>query len=267
MTDAEAPRQPRSARTLVILGALAALGVAVLIGLGVWQVERLGWKLWLIDAVNTRVHATPVAAPGPTAWDAITPDNDEYRHVTLSGHFANSDESLVEAVTERGPGYWVMTPLVTDAGFTVLVNRGFVPGDRRDAASREAGQIAGETTVVGLVRISEPGGGFLRGNDPKAGRWYSRDVAAMAAAHGLTNVAPYFVDADATPNAGGLPIGGLTVIDLPNNHLIYALTWFILAAMLAGGAIFVARDEWRVRQRQRVPAESPAQIRGAPVPR
>lgn len=253
---------PRSARALIIIGLLALLGVVLLVALGVWQLDRLNWKLHLIAAVDARVHAAAVAAPGPSAWPAMTQDGDEYRHVTASGRFLNQDETLVQAVTEKGAGFWVLTPFATDDGFTVLVNRGFLPADKREAAARQAGEIAGETRVTGLLRSSEPGGGFLRSNDPKADRWYSRDVAAIAAARGLGTAAPYFIDADATPNPGGLPLGGLTVIDFPNNHLVYALTWFALAIMLAGMAAYILLGEWRLRRR--APA-GPHRIAGVPA--
>ena len=94
----------------------------------------------------------------------------------------------------------------------------------------------------------QPGGGFLRTNAPAEDRWHSRDVAAIAAARGLTPVAPYFVDADATPNPGGFPVGGLTVVRFSDNHLVYAATWFALAAMLAGALGFVLRHEFRLRR-------------------
>jgi surfeit locus 1 family protein len=245
----EAGRAPRSTRSLLLLGGVALLCIVLLVGLGIWQLDRLGWKLQLIAEVNARVHAAAAPMPGPAAWSAITGDSDEYRHLTGAGRFLNSDESLVEAVTDKGAGFWVMTPFRTDQGFIVLINRGFVPTDRREAASRAGGNPDAETTVTGLLRITEPGGGFLRSNDPAHGRWYSRDVAAIAAAHGLTDVAPYFLDADATPNPGGYPIGGLTVIDFPNNHLVYALTWLLLALMLSAAMAFVVRDEWRLRRR------------------
>jgi surfeit locus 1 family protein len=124
-----------------------------------------------------------------------------------------------------------------------------VPPPRRDPATRPQGQIEGVTTVTGLLRISETGGAYLRANEPAANRWYSRDVAAIAAARGLTDVAPYFIDADASggqSDAG--PIGGLTVIAFSNNHLQYALTWFGLALMVVGGAFLVLRYEWRWRK-------------------
>lgn len=251
-------RGPRSTRTLLVVAVLALVGIAGLIALGAWQLERRDWKLHLIAQVEQRVDAAAIAAPGQAGWSTISADNDEYRHVKATGHFLNDRETLVEAVTERGSGFWVVTPLVTDQGFTVLINRGFVPSERRDVATRIAGQIDSETSVTGLLRISEPGGGFLRGNDPKGNRWYSRDVGAIAAERQLTETAPYFIDADAKPNAGGLPVGGLTVVAFPNNHLIYALTWFALALMLTGAVVFVAIDEWRLRTNGGVPRDTGA---------
>lgn len=241
----------RRRRSPIALAALTLLIVVLLItftGLGVWQIERRSWKLDLIDRVEQRAHALPTAAPGPDAWPEVTAQGDEYRRVTVRGVFRHDAETLVLAVTELGGGFWVLTPLQAEDGSEYIVNRGFVPTDRRDPAGRAAGQIAGETTVVGLVRMSEPGGGFLRANDPGANRWYSRDVAAIADAQGLGHVAPYFIDADATPNPGGLPVGGLTVITFRNNHLVYALTWFALALMTAGAGALLARDAWRLLQ-------------------
>lgn len=244
----ERARKPRSPLTIALLGLCFLLGVAGLTALGVWQLERRVWKLDLIAKVDQRVHATPVPAPGPSAWPAINARDDEYRRVIVSGHFLHDRETLVQAVTARGSGFWVMTPLRSDAGVTVLVNRGFVPPDKRDGSTRPAGQIPGETTVTGLMRMTEPHGGFLRDNDAGSDRWYSRDVAAIASARSVTDVAPYFIDADATPNPGGLPVGGLTVVTFRNTHLVYALTWFALALMLAGLALRIALEELRVRR-------------------
>ena len=134
----------------------------------------------------------------------------------------------------------------------VLVNRGFVPADMRDRAARAATEPAGDVTVTGLLRLTEPGGGFLRRNDAAGDRWFSRDVEAIAAARGLTNVAPYFVDADAASNpAEPLPVGGLTVIAFHNSHLVYAITWYGLALMVVGGAWLVRRESRRRSGRQR----------------
>jgi surfeit locus 1 family protein len=159
----------------------------------------------------------------------------------LKGTFDNSRETLVQAVPDRGPVFWVLTPLATADGATVLINRGYVPPDRRDPTSRAEGQLQGEVTVTGLLRLSEPGGAFLRSNNPAAGSWYSRDVQAIGENKQLVKLVPYFVDADATANPGGYPVGGLTVIQFRNSHLVYALTWFALAIMSFAAMIMIPR--------------------------
>jgi surfeit locus 1 family protein len=232
---------------LFAFGAFATIGAAVLIGLGLWQLERRVWKLDLISRVEQRVHAAPVSAPGPSLWPRVNAADDAYRRVRVTGHFLGARETLVQAVTERGGGYWVVAPFRAEEGFTVLVNRGFVPADRDGWQSR-AVQPPGQTTLTGLLRVTEPGGAFLRHNDPAADRWYSRDVAAIAAARGIQKVAPYFIDVDRSADPAALPVGGLTVFAFPNNHLLYALTWFGLAVMLAGWSLYAALQEWRLRR-------------------
>lgn len=250
MTDAETEpsAKPGSRLTPIILSVLALAVFALLVGLGTWQVQRLSWKLDLIARVDARIHAPAVAPPGQAAWNTITAADDEYRKVTATGTFANDRETLVYAVTTLGPGYWVMTPLLRADGVTILVNRGFVPADRRDGSERRQANLSTQTTVTGLLRMSEPKGGFLRSNDPSTDKWYSRDVSAIAAARQLETVAPYFIDADASPNPGGLPVGGLTVVQFKNDHLVYAITWYALALMLAAGVIIVIRRERRLRR-------------------
>ncbi len=216
------------------------LVIAGLTGLGVWQLERRVWKLSLIARVDARVHAAPIAPPGPTDWPKVSAERDEYLRVRVAGHFLNGHETDVQALTALGPGFWVLTPLKTDQGFIILVNRGFVPPERRPPAGH--GAVNGETTVTGLLRMTEPKGRFLRQNDPVQDRWYSRDVAAIAATRGLTGVAPYFIDAEASSDPEAWPRGGLTVLDFPNNHLLYALTWFSLALMLAGATLYNVRQ-------------------------
>lgn len=223
------------------LVALIVLGTIVFLSLGTWQLQRRSWKLDLIAQVEQKLATAPIAAPAPAQWPALQRSRFDYQPVRLSGHFLNDRETPVQAVTEHGPGFWIMTPMQSDGGFVVLVNRGFVPADRRDAATRPESLIAGEVTVLGLMRRSEPSGGFLRSNDAAANRWYSRDVAAISLARGLAGVAPYFVDADAAPNKGGLPIGGLTVTTFRNPHLVYALTWFSLAFLLVATAFHAIR--------------------------
>lgn len=235
----------RSMTKFVLLLALCAVAFAGFVSLGVWQVHRRTWKLALIEHVNARVHAAPAPAPGPAAWRGITASKDAYRHVAVTGRYENDRETLVQANTELGPGFWVLTPFETTRGFTVLINRGFVPSDHRAPATRADAQIAGATTVTGLLRVTEPGGAFLRSNAPAAGRWYSRDVAAIAKARRLGTTAPYFIDADAARLPADAPVGGLTVVHFRNAHLQYALTWFGLALLTLAGAAILIRDRTR----------------------
>ncbi len=225
----------------IVFGSLMGVVVLILCALGAWQVQRLMWKTALIAQVNARVNATPAPAPGPAAWAGVTAA-DAYRHVTVHGTFLYADEAQVYTLSELGAGYWVMTPLRTGDGAIVYVNRGFVPMDDKAPATRPAGQVGGEVTVTGLLRVPETRGWlFSQANDPAHDAWYHRDVAAMARSRRLGTVAPYFIDADATPNPGGWPRGGLTVIKFPNSHLVYAITWFSLAAMLIGVMIVQLR--------------------------
>lgn len=214
-------------RARAALVALALAGVALLLALGVWQLQRRAWKLDVIARVERRLAAPPIPAPmRPATRD------DEYTRVFAQGRWRPGD-TYTQAVTVLGPGFWVITPLETASG-TVLVNRGFVPAQMRGKAPAPSGAI-----VRGLLRLSEPGGGFLRSNDPAADRWFSRDVAAIAAARRLGTVAPYFIDTEA--NGTAWPRGGLTVVRFRNTHLVYALTWFALAGMVGYFAWRIAR--------------------------
>lgn len=257
----------RSLAALMVLTVSAALLFAGFVALGTWQVHRLQWKRALIERVEQRVHAVPVPAPGRDRWPHITAESDEYRHVQVAGTFLHERSTLVQAATRLGSGFWLITPLRDAAGKVVLVNRGFVSAQAADRIRQrlQAGHTDGEAAndgnigkkviVTGLLRITEPGGGFLRKNDPGQDKWHSRDVRAIAAARGLDDVAPYFIDADAASSeqvqsaAGSSdePVGGLTVISFPNNHLIYALTWYGLALMVAGAGTWVIREDFRNR--------------------
>ncbi|MEA1830916.1 SURF1 family protein [Methylobacterium durans] len=237
-----AARHSRGVLAAILVGAILAF--TLLAGLGTWQLQRRAWKLDLIAHVDARLRAPPTPPPPRSDWPQIGSE-DAYRRLRVAGTLLHDRETLVQAVTEAGAGAWVMTPLRQADGGVVLINRGFVPDARRDPARRPEGQIPGETIVTGLLRLSEPGGAFLRTNDPAAGRWFSRDVPAIAAASGLTDAAPYFIDADAARNPGGLPVGGLTVVAFRNDHLVYAITWYALALMVAGATIHLLRDTLR----------------------
>lgn len=187
--------------------------------------------------VEERLSAPPAPMLRWSEWST----GKAYTRVSVTGVFLHDRETPVLAVTEAGPGWWIMTPLRTDAG-VVLVNRGFVPTGLRAPSTRPSGQVPGPVQITGLLRATEPQGAFLRSNAPTAGRWYSRDVQALARARGIAGpVAPFFIDADATPNPGGYPVGGMTVVRFRNDHLVYALTWFALAALSLVGGVIVFR--------------------------
>jgi surfeit locus 1 family protein len=182
----------------------------------------------------------------------VSADRDEYRRVIARGAFRHDREVQVYTVVSEekgklaGPGYWVMTPLELEGGARVIVNRGFVPLDRKNPDTRAAGQVSGPIPVTGLLRTPERATMFSPDNDPSRNAWYRRDPAEIASAMKLERVAPFTIDADATPNPGGLPEGGRTRINLPNDHLGYALTWFGLALALAG--VFCVFAWQRLRQ-------------------
>ena len=227
-------------RSVLLAGIFSALGIVVLLGLGFWQLERRVWKEELIARVEARTNAPAVTIPSEGGWKNVSAESDEYRRVTARGAFRHDREVQVYTVVSEqkgrlaGPGYWVMTPLELNSGAAMIVNRGFVPLDRRLPDTRSAGQVPGQTTVTGLLRMPEQATRFSPENDPARNAWYRRDPGEIARALKLERVAPFTIDADATPNPGGLPEGGRTRINFRNDHLQYAVTWFGLALALAG---------------------------------
>lgn len=252
-------QRSRSKARLLVLAVCATLLFSVFFALGSWQVKRLSWKLDLIQRVTQRVHAPAGEAPDASRWPAISAASDEYRHIRVRGTFLYSQSAYVQATTDYGSGFWLLTPLRLQDDSIVLINRGFVSERGAPAVGESAvsdGDAQALVTVTGLLRISEPGGAYLRSNDPSADRWYSRDVAAIAAARHLARVAPYFIDADATtarpaitavPVPSDQPVAGLTVIAFHNSHLVYALTWYALALMVAAAFFWLMREERRHR--------------------
>ncbi|HEX7776586.1 MAG TPA: SURF1 family cytochrome oxidase biogenesis protein, partial [Parvibaculum sp.] len=128
--------------------------------------------------------------------------------------------------------------------------RGFVPEARKDPATRKAGEIDGETTLTGVARAPQARGAFDAKDDPARNIWFTRDPVTMAAALKLGNVAPFYVEADATPNAGGLPVGGRTRVNIRNEHLQYAITWFGLALVLVGVYLSYHWSQGRIGRRK-----------------
>lgn len=268
-TQAATPAPSRRLRRAVLL----VVGIALFLGfiaLGTWQVQRRVWKLDLIERVDQRVHAAPVALSPASAWPGITADSHEYLPVSATGRWLPGKTVLTQAVTALGSGFWVVSALEQGDGTQVLVNRGFIPQDQRAEWASKTDSSAEPVTVQGLVRMTEPKGGFLRRNEPAEQRWFSRDVAAIAQALQLPRAAPFFIDAGlpqrgvANPTAEAVevagtaataagttwPRAGLTTIRFPNSHAVYALTWYGLALMVLGAGWFVVRYERRQGARQ-----------------
>lgn len=248
-------RARERSRSTFMKAVLALAGIALFfafISLGTWQVQRRAWKLDLIERVNARVHSQPVAVPAQLAWPTVQPESHEYLAVQAQGQWMEGRSVLTQAVTALGAGFWLLTPLQQADGTQLLVNRGYVPTEQRKAFTARIAAAPNEAaghavTVVGLLRFSEPKGGFMRENAPGEGRWHSRDVSAIAQAKGLDAVAPFFVDEGVPGQAAKevWPRPGLTVIQFTNTHAVYALTWYGLALMVLLAAWLVMRYEKR----------------------
>lgn len=218
-------------------------GLVLLVGLGMWQVQRLHEKEALIASIEAGTKAPPI----PLA-DAIGEGADaaEWHHVQVMGHFLHNKEAYIFAQGLMGAvGVHIVTPLAEDNGDTVLIDRGFVPEALHDPKTRAAGQVEGEVSVTGVLRLAQMPGMFTPSPDLKTRLWFVKDVPSMAAALGL-NVPPVIVEADATPNPGGWPLGGQTNVDVPNDHLQYAVTWFGLALALTGVYLLYHRSKGRL---------------------
>ena len=224
----------------------------LLIGLGSWQVERLHWKENLIATRTSRSSGPPIALPPDTAL----PASYEFSKTEVRGRFRNDKEMYLAARSLNGnTGFHVVTPLVLDDGGTILVDRGWIPLERKDPATRAAGELAGEVTVEGLLRGSQKQNWLVPDNDPKTNVWFYVDVPAMQQFAGLAGVPPYFIEAGPAANPGGYPIGGQSHIELPNNHLQYAFTWYSFAVSLAVIYVLYHRNLAREEEAKRRAAE------------
>lgn len=217
----------------------ALAGVAILIGLGIWQLDRKIWKENLIATVTARLDRAPQPLPPPASWPQLTPA-DEYARVTFPAEFLPGQEALVYTAGSafrpdvQGAGYWVLAPARLAGGSIVVIDRGFVPADRKDAASRAPGAPQGVVDIVGVMRWPEAPGLFTPQAEPQNNVWYLRDSTAIAAAKKWNSNAPFYIEQEAPAPPGGLPKPGKLVVALPDNHLQYAITWFGLALGLAG---------------------------------
>jgi surfeit locus 1 family protein len=216
-----------------VLGALA---------LGTWQVQRLQWKNEVIAERQARRDAPPLAKL-PERFD---PAQHEFRKVRVTGRFLHEREMYLAARSHRGnAGYHVITPLAVFAGH-VLVNRGWIPLDRKAPESRKVGNVEGEVTVEGYLRAETGPGWFTPDNEPGKNFWFFVDIAAMAKAHGIGKVERFYVEAGPAESPGGFPIGGVTRFEIPNDHLQYAITWYAMA--LIGIVIYLLYHRRRARE-------------------
>ena len=222
----------------------AVLAFAVLIALGTWQIQRKAWKENLIASLTERLAAPAKELPRPSDWPKLDRARDEYSRVKFEGKFDNGREALVYAAPSAfrpdavGPGYWVLTPARLNDGSILIVNRGFVPDGRQDPKSRTDGQVAGQLEMTGALRWPGDRHWFTPNDDPAHNLWFTADPGSIAAAKGLDSrenpVAPFYVEQEAPVPPGGLPQPGALTVALSDNHLQYALTWYGLAAVLAG---------------------------------
>jgi surfeit locus 1 family protein len=236
-------------KDLIGFTALAFAALAVLIGLGIWQVKRLHWKEGLIAAIDARTKGEPISLDQAVALAKEGRDASYYR-VRVEGRFDNTKERYLfsQSISDGTPGWHVITPFTTTQGVLVLVDRGFVPDQLKDSSTRASGEIEGTTTVTGIVRIPETQGLFTPNNEPEVNRWFWRDLNGMVISMFPTatlDVPPFFIEAEKSEVPGGWPEGGQTRLSLPNNHLQYATTWFGLAAALIVIYAFYVRSLYR----------------------
>lgn len=215
---------------------LISLPIFVLaLGLGVWQIERRAWKRDILDRISLNQAAPAMSLDELLRGDPL---RHEYGRVKLAGTFLHDEEFHLAARSLRNTvGLQVVTPLRTDDGLIVLFDRGWIPQGRKDPARRAKGQVAGRVELVGIVRRNQERRQFAPENVPERNVWFHVDVPLMRSMAGGkpdAKLDSFFLEADATPNPGGLPLGGQTRLDIPNDHLQYAITWFLIALALAG---------------------------------
>jgi surfeit locus 1 family protein len=230
----------------------ALVGVAILSGLGMWQLDRKVWKENLIAAMTERLAHKPVNLPPRDRWAHLQQEREEFARIGFPAEFLRGEEALVYSAGSpfrpdvKGPGYWVFSPARLAGGSLVIVNRGFVPLERKDPAGRIDGAPRGSVDVVGIIRWPETRDMFTPADEPQNNVWYLRDVPAIAAAKKWATAAPFYIDMESPVPPGGLPLSGKLQANLPDNHLQYAITWFGLALALAG--VYLV---WLVRRLRR----------------
>ena len=248
-------RRPLKARGGVLEPTIFTIvGIVILIGFGIWQLDRRVWKENLIATMTARLDRAPANLAPRERWSSLTAAHDEFSRVAFPAEFLPGEEALVYSAGSalrpdvKGAGYFVFAPARLAGGSVVIVDRGFVPFDRKESASRAGSAPNRSVDIVGVLRWPETRGLFTPADDVKDNVWYLRDIASVAAAKHWTNIAPFYVDQEEPVPPGGWPKPGKLVVNLPNNHLQYAITWFGLALALAGVyMVWLARRLLRLR--------------------
>jgi surfeit locus 1 family protein len=209
--------------------------LVVSLGLAVWQMERREWKRDILDRIAVNQAAAPTTLDELLRGDPLA---HEYGRVTVSGSFLHDKEFYLGARSLKNTvGLQVVTPLRADQGQIVLFDRGWIPQEKKDPAKRAEGQVPGPVTLTGIVRRTQEQRQFAPDNVPERNVWFHVDaplMRRMAGAAPDAKLDTFFLEADAAANPGGFPIGGQTRLDIPNDHLQYAITWFLIAAALVG---------------------------------
>ncbi len=234
--DQELDSRPLTRGRIAAILVLGVVALGILLSLGTWQVERLHWKQGLIATIDARIHAPPVDV-SEVARRAAAGEDIDYVPASASGRFLHAGERYFLATHEGAAGWHVLTPLVLGDGSVVFVNRGFVPYERKDPATRADGNPDGVVSVTGLARTAPDAkpNPFVPDNDPAKNAFFWRSVPDMAEGLELpagARLLPFIVDAGEGQAGPDAPIGGTTVIDIPNSHLEYAITWYSLALAL-----------------------------------
>lgn len=228
--------------------------LAVLVGLGIWQLQRKDEKRALIAALDERLAAAPVALPPSAQWPSLTAAKDEFRRVTLSATVDPSKDAMVYSsgsgirADVSGPGTWAFVPAKLASGETIAINLGFVQNTLQDRAQQDraiAGLARGAQTFTGYIRFPEHAGWFSPKADTGKRLWFERDHEAMAQALGWSKVAPFYIDLESPVPPSGIPKPGPLSVRLKDNHLQYAITWFGLAA-----AVLIAFGFWLAGHRK-----------------
>ena len=207
----------------------------VALGLGIWQMERRAWKRDILDRIAVNQAAAPISLDELLRGDPL---RHEYGRVKLAGIFVHDKEFYLAARSLKNKvGLQVVTPLRTDDGRIVLFDRGWIPQETKDPARRAAGQVQDRVELAGIVRRNQERRQFAPENVPDRNVWFHVDVPLMRSMAGGKRdpkLDAFFLEADAAANPGGLPVGGQTKTDIPNDHLQYAITWFLIALAMAG---------------------------------